>query len=63
MRKRHPILPGSESAGSSAHPRRTRHSQADSKLAALYQDTFEAPIPQDMLRLLEEIGASADKER
>jgi hypothetical protein len=62
VRKLHPFSTRSESAGSAARPGRTRPSQADSKLAALYQDTFEAPIPQDMLRLLEKIGAGADEE-
>jgi hypothetical protein len=62
VRKSHPIFSGPESAGSAARPDRTRHSQADSKLAALYQDTFEAAIPQDMLRLLERIGTTADEE-
>lgn len=29
----------------------------DHRLARLYQGTFDAPIPQDMLRLIEKIGA------
>jgi hypothetical protein len=48
---------GQKSTGSEARPGRLRPSGADSKLASLYQDTLEAPIPQDMMRLLEKIGA------
>lgn len=48
---------------SDGHRGPTHRSRTDSKLATLYQDTLEAPIPQDMLRLLERIGAEADNDR
>jgi hypothetical protein len=44
---------------SDGHQRPRRHGRTDSKLATLYQDTLEAPIPQDMLRLLDRIGADS----
>ena len=62
MRKPQPISSAPENTSSATRPGRTRPSQGDSKLAALYQDTFEAPIPQDMLRLLEKIDTTSDKE-
>jgi hypothetical protein len=58
VRKPHSTSSGQESTGFEARPARLRPSEADSKLVALYQDTLEAPIPQDMLHLLEKIGAS-----
>ena len=36
-----------------------RQGHTDSRLALLYQDTLEAPIPQDILRLLEKLGSAA----
>lgn len=62
MRKPHHTSSGPEGARSQAGGRSSRQNHADSKLAALYQDTLEAPIPQDMLRLLEKIGGSADRD-
>jgi hypothetical protein len=49
---------GHENQGSEARPGHPRQSGNDSKLASLYQDTLEAPIPQDMLRLLEKLGGT-----
>jgi hypothetical protein len=57
VRKPSPTSSGQKSTGSEARPGRLRPSAADSKLVSLYQDTLEAPIPQDMMRLLEKIGA------
>jgi hypothetical protein len=62
VRKPNSTLTGPGNTGSEARRRRSRQNHADSKLAALYQDTLEAPIPQDMLRLLEKIGASTERE-
>lgn len=62
VRKPHHTSSGPESAGSERRGHGSRRGQPDSKLASLYQDTLEAPIPQDMLRLLEKIGSSADHE-
>jgi hypothetical protein len=56
VRKPSSTSSGQKSTGSEARPGRLRPNEADSKLALLYQDTLEAPIPQDMLRLLEKIG-------
>ena len=39
-------------------PGRPCQGHTDSRLASLYQDTFEAPIPQDMLRLVEALGSA-----
>jgi hypothetical protein len=58
VRKPNSNTPGHTSTGSEARPSRIRQTQSDSQLAALYQDTLEAPIPQDMLRLLEKIAES-----
>ena len=57
MRKPSSISSGQKVTGSEARPGRLRPNEGDSKLASLYQDTREAPIPQDMLSLLEKIGA------
>lgn len=62
MRKPHSTSTRPGNTGSEARGRRSRQNHGDSKLATLYQDTLEAPIPQDMLRLLEKIGASTEKE-
>ena len=53
---------GQDSLVLEARPGRHRQSHADSRLELLYQDTLEAPIPQDMLRLLEKLG-SAGRQR
>jgi len=58
VRKPSSTSSGQRGTGSEARPGRLRPSEADSKLAELYQDTLEAPIPQDMLRLLEKIGTN-----
>lgn len=58
MRKPSSTSSGQKGTGSEARPGRLRPNENDSRLASLYQDTLEAPIPQDMLRLLEKIGAS-----
>lgn len=63
VRKPIPIPAGPEATVSSARAKGPRQAQADSKLAALYQDTFEAPIPSDMMRLLEKIGTLAEEDR
>jgi len=60
VRKPHPTSSGPDSAGAQARGHAPRQDRADSKLASLYQDTLEAPIPQDMLRLLEKIGAGPE---
>jgi hypothetical protein len=57
VRKPSSISSGQKVTGSEARPGRLRPNEGDSKLASLYQDTLEAPIPQDMLSLLEKIGA------
>ena len=57
VRKPSSTLSGQKGTGSEVRPGRLRPNEADSKLATLYQDTLEAPIPQDMMRLLEKIGA------
>ena len=49
---------GHESQGPEARPARPRQGAPDSKLASLYQDTLEAPIPQDIMRLLEKLGTT-----
>ena len=36
-----------------------RPGDADSRLESLYQDTLDAPIPQDMIRLLEKLEAAS----
>jgi hypothetical protein len=58
VRKPHSPSSGQDGTGSEARPGRLRPSQSDSKLVSLYQDTLDAPIPSDMLRLLEKIGTS-----
>ena len=63
VRKTRPTISEPENRGSDGHRSPTPHSRTDSKLATLYQDTLEAPIPHDMLRLLEKIGAEADEDR
>lgn len=63
VRKPNPSPSGPQDTGSAEHRGEKRHSPADSKLAELYQDTLEAPIPSDMLRLLERIGTGGDNDR
>jgi hypothetical protein len=41
-------------------PEKVSRKDIDHRLACLYQATLEAPIPQDMLRLVEKIGARQD---
>jgi hypothetical protein len=41
-----------------ARPECPRHGRNDSRLASLYQDTLDAPIPQDMIHLLEKLKAA-----
>ncbi|HEX2116129.1 MAG TPA: hypothetical protein VHM01_17120 [Alphaproteobacteria bacterium] len=50
---------GQNSADLEARPGRPRRGDTDSRLASLYQDTLEAPIPQDILRLLEKLESVA----
>lgn len=63
MRKPHHSSTGPGNDDSLTQSGRMRHGETDSKLAELYQDTLEAPIPQDMLSLLERIAETADKDR
>lgn len=63
MRKPHQSSTAPGVSDSITRPGRTRRDEADSKLVQLYQDTLEAPIPQDMLSLLERIAQTADKDR
>jgi hypothetical protein len=54
VRKPHSTTSGPEAAGQEA---RRAGSRPDSRFASLYQDTLEAPIPQDILSLVEKLGS------
>jgi hypothetical protein len=59
VHKRNTSSAGQEIAALEARPVRPRQGPTDTRLTALYQDTLEAPIPQDMLSLLEKLGTVA----
>ena len=59
MRKPNNSSVAQDKSGSGARPERPRQPHADSRLESLYQDTLDAPIPQDMMRLLEKLDGGS----